>query len=174
MPSQIPAQFKTYVAWKFNNVLPGAFTRDRQEFKGIEYPIIAPLPTHKRKTPALESSRLSGPYIYFVTDDQAQVRYVGKSEEKLVLHRWVRPGYGGPTTHYWTHAIKSGGCIVNIANGLKGGHSREYTLRYVPVREIPAEVFDELGLTHMTYPTSSLEDIEMALARLVRADWNKR
>ena len=172
MPSQLPSQLKTYVAWIFNNVLPGTFRRAKVDFAHHEYPIIAPLPTNKRNTQPLESSRLGGPYLYFVTDDQSQVRYVGKSLEKHVIQRWVRPGIGGAAPHYWTHTTKSGGCVFNIAKGLKGGDSKTYTLRYVPVMEIAPEVLTALGFPVMADPSLNLELIEKAMTRTLGADWN--
>lgn len=174
MRSQIPAQLKTYTAWTFNKVEAGTFRRNKRDFAHHEYPILSPLPTNGRQTKALEASRLGGPYIYFVTDDCGQVRYVGKSLEDQVIQRWVRPGIGGTAKHYWTHSTKSGGCVFNIAKGLQGGESREYTLRYVPLMEIAPEVFMQLGLPGMTDPTLFLPLVEQALVNRLNPDWNAR
>lgn len=166
---QLPGALRTYVAWRFDRVLPGTFRRNKADFAHHLYPVLGPLPTAARNTPALETSRQAGPYLYFVCDDQAQVRYVGKSLEKQVLQRWIRPGVGGPAKHYWTHSTQCGGCVFNIAQGLQSGQSTQYTLRYVPLGEIGDEVWQELGL--QCAPV--LEVAERAFIAALGADWNR-
>lgn len=100
MHSKLPADLKTYLAWRFEATIPGSFRRNKADFAHHEYPILAPLPTAGRQTAPLERSTRSGPYIYFVCDAREQVRYVGKSLEDQVIQRWVRPGVGGPAKHY--------------------------------------------------------------------------
>lgn len=166
---QLPGALRSYVAWCFDRVLPGTFRRNKADFAHHLYPVLGPLPTAARNTPALETSRQAGPYLYFVCDDQAHVRYVGKSLEDHVLQRWIRPGVGGPAKHYWTHSTKRGGCVFNIAQGLQSGQSAQYTLRYVPLSEIGDDVWLVLGLKC----APALDVAERAFIAALAADWNR-
>lgn len=174
MTVALPATLKTYVAWRFTQVLPGSFRRAKAALAHHLYPILAPLPPQGRNTPALERSAQHGPYIYFVLDDQERVHYVGKSKEKEVIQRWVRPGVGGPATHYWTHSRSTGGCVFEIARGLETSTSRHYTLRYVPVAEIGDDVLQALGLIDVCLLVDPSLLIEKALQRTCRATWSLR
>lgn len=175
MPSILPANLKTYRAWKFDHLLPGTFRRNKAEFAHHEYPILGPLPTEGRRTCALERSPNTGPYIYFVCDAKEMVRYVGKSLEEQVIHRWVRPGVGGPSKHYWTHSTRSGGCVFSIAKGLQNGESRFYTLRYVPISELTKVHLASLGISDPHGDHSGMtEHIERAMIRALDPDWNCR
>lgn len=167
-PKPLPNALRTYIAWKFDRVLPGTFRRNKAQFAHHAYPIVGPLPTRGRNTPALESSHSRGPYLYFVCDDQGLVHYVGKSQEDQVLQRWVRPGVGGPAKHYWTHSTASGGCVFNIAEGLKTGASSHYTLHYVPASEITQEMWMTLDLV----AAADVGAAERAFIRLLAPDWN--
>lgn len=166
---RLPVALRTYVAWRFDRVLSGTFRRNKADFAHHLYPVLGPLPTAARNTPALQTSRQAGPYLYFVCDDQAQVLYVGKSLEKQVLQRWIRPGTGGPANHYWTHSTERGGCVFNIAQGLQSGQSAQYTLRYVPLGEIGDDVWQELGLKS----APALDVAERAFIAALGADWNR-
>lgn len=168
-PKALPSALQTYVAWRFNQVLPGSFRRNKAQFAHHVYPVLGPLPTNGRNTPAMERSRQAGPYLYFVCDEQERVRYVGKSLEDQVLQRWVRPGVGGPSKHFWTHSTVSGGCVFNIAKGLQAGESGHYTLRYVPVREVGADVWRDLGVSTEV----DLANAERAFIHALAADWNR-
>lgn len=168
-PRPLPDALRTYIAWKFDQVQPGTFRRNKAQFAHHAYPVVGPLPTHGRNTPALESSRDRGPFLYFVCDDQELVRYVGKSHEDQVIQRWVRPGIGGPAKHYWTHSTAGGGCVFNIADGLKTGASRHYTLRYVPVSEIAQEVWMQLA----TASAFDVARLERAVIDELSPDWNR-
>jgi len=112
-------EISTSLAWSFTHLLPGTFSRNKKQFAHLDYPILAPLPTGKTKTQPIEPISGSSPFIYFVTDASAKLCYVGKSQEESVFKRWIRPGNGGPTTHYWTHSTKGGGAVFNIAEGLR-------------------------------------------------------
>ena len=168
-PQGLPAWMKTYVAWRFDRVLNGTFKRNKAQFAHHDYPLLAPLPTAARNTPAMERSALERPYLYFVCDDQGRVRYVGKTLEDQVLHRWIRPGIGGPAKHYWTHSTAKGGCVFNIADGLKSGQSKHFTLRYVPLAEIAPSVWASLGHGAGV----DLDVAEGLLIRALGADWNR-
>ena len=173
MPSKLPAQLKTYLAWRFDTVLSGSFRRNKADFAHHEYPIVAPLPKAGRNTTALERSIQGGPYVYFVCDDKDQVRYVGKSMESEVIHRWVRPGVGGSAKHYWTHSTASGGCVFAIAHGLNSSASNHYTLRYVPVSEMRPEMYQLLGIVAVSDPKVMAKVVERAMIRAFSPDWNK-
>ena len=111
--------------------------------------------------------------MYFVLDDQERVRYVGKSLESNVLHRWMRPGVGGPAKTYWTHSTRSGGCVFAIAAALRSGESRHFTLRYSPVTDVPPTLGVGL-LSSLPGGTAAAADrIEHALILALRPDWNK-
>jgi hypothetical protein len=168
-PKALPSAIRTYVAWRFNQVLPGSFRRNTAQFAHHIYPVLGPLPTKGRSTPAMERSRQAGPYLYFVCDAQERIRYVGKSLEDQVIQRWVRPGVGGPAKHFWTHSTASGGCVFNIAKGLLACESRHYTLRYVPVCEVSADVWRDLGVSAEV----DLATAERAFIQALAADWNR-
>jgi len=112
-------EIPTSLAWSFTHLIPGTFKRNKKQFAVLDYPILAPLPTAKAKTQPIEPISGVGPFIYFVVDASSTLCYVGKSLEVSVLKRWIRPGNGGPTTHYWTHSTIGGGSVFNIADGLR-------------------------------------------------------
>lgn len=173
MPSTIPLEIKTYVAWRFTSVLPGSFRRAKKAFEHLAYPILTPLPDAGSKTRSLERSAQGGPYVYFVCDDTDRVRYVGKSLEKDVISRWTRPGLGGPAKHYFTHSRKSGGCVFSIAEAMNAGESSHFTLRYVPVAEIADDVLARLGIDRKGTLAEFAATVEGALTKACCADWNK-
>lgn len=168
-PTVLTAQLQTYKAWHFDRVLPGSFRRNKAAFSHLVYPIVGPLPSDARNTKVLEDSRQGGPFIYFVVDDQNRVRYVGKSKEVQVLHRWIRPGVGGPAKHYWTHSHAGGGCVFKIAHGIQTRESAHFTLRYVPLAEVGSQFWQYLGLS--AEPT--LEQAEKAFIGFLSPDWNR-
>lgn len=146
MPAVLPADLRTYVAWRFDAVLEGSFRRNKADYAHHRYPILSPLPSAGRHTAPLEASASSGPYVYFVCDAGGLVRYVGKSLEEQVIHRWVRPGVGGPAKHYWSHSTRSGGAVFEIARGLQSGRSRCYDLRYLPLAELGSSYRTGFGI----------------------------
>ncbi len=172
MTAKLPTFLKTYLGWKFDAVLPGTFQRNKKAFAHLDYPILAPLPTARAKTPTIEGQGKTGPFVYFVCDANDEVRYVGKSNERQITQRWIRPGNGGPSTHYWTHSIGSGGCVFHIANGLGGGESAFFTLNFVPVSEVENEALRFLGVDECGTPESLASNLESALIRKLRPDWN--
>lgn len=169
LPVSLPRSLRTYTAWRFDGVLPGSFKRNKAQFAHHDYPVLGPLPTAGRNTPAQERAMSAGPFLYFVCDSQERVRYVGKSLEQHVLQRWIRPGLGGPAKHYWTHSTASGGCVFNIASGLKSGESTHYTLRYVPVSDVGTELLATMGLSS----ADDLGRVERAFIKALGADWNR-
>ncbi|WP_137917048.1 GIY-YIG nuclease family protein [Hydrogenophaga sp. 2FB] len=172
MPNVIPTDLKTYVAWRFNAVLPGTFRRAKKAFEHLAYPILSPLPDAGSKTCSVERSLHGGPYVYFVCDDADRVRYVGKSLEKDVIARWTRPGIGGPAAYYFTHSRKGGGCVFSIAEAMNAGESSHFTLRYVPVAEIGKHVLARLGLKREGSSAEFAAAAERALTKACGADWN--
>lgn len=174
MKNTIPSVLKTFVAWRFDSVLDGTFKRNKADFAHHDYPIIAPLPTAGRKTLPIESSSGSGPYIYFVCDDVGAVQYVGKSMEDQIIHRWVRPGVGGPAKHYWTHSTRSGGSVFEIARGLKERRSTHYELRYIPVDNLSEEFSAQFGIASTDESAEKANKAESGFIRSMSPAWNRR
>lgn len=153
------AEIQTSLAWRFTQLLPGTFKRNKAAFAHHDYPIIGPLPLHGSRTRPAEGSS-SGPYIYIVVDDQGSVCYVGKSQEESVLKRWIRPATDG--RYYWTHSTRGGGCVFNIAQGIGAG--RTYELRYTSVASVAAAAGEEV----------SLEQAERIMISALKPAWNSQ
>ena len=167
--AHIPPDIASHLAWQFESVIPGFFRRDKKDFADIEFPILAPLPDQKAATASHEGMAVVGPFVYFVVDCNSDVRYVGKSKEKTVIKRWVRPGIGGPTTHYWTHTNKSAGCIRRIATGISEGLG-PFQLRFLSARAVPKNYAARFALQ---YPNlEPIEQVEKGLMSLLRPTWN--
>lgn len=158
------SDFPTSLAWEFTHLLSGTFRRNKADFAHLEYPILAPLPTHASETGPREGSSLVGPFLYFVVDDQGKVMYVGKSMEINVLKRWIRPDNGKPASHYWTHSTKGGGCVFKIAEGLRAG--RRYQLRYAPM--------SALQRTEFFNAVENLDSAERLAINALRPEWNSK
>jgi hypothetical protein len=167
--AQLPNDIHTYLAWQFDAVLPGVFRRNKADYAHIEFPILAPLPTRKASTPPLEGAAAQGPFIYFVVDQSSEVQYVGKSKEKTVIKRWVRPGVGGPGTHYWTHTNTSAGCVRRIAEGIQLGHG-PFRLRFVGVHSVPPVYASRFAAQYSHL--DALERAEKGFMSLLRPKWN--
>ena len=168
--SGIPNDLETFLGWQFEGVIPGNFRRNRKGFSNIEFPILSPLPDKGASTTPIEGGSLSGPFIYFVVNELGEVCYIGKSKEKTVIKRWVRPGIGGPSTHYWTHATKKAGCVRNIASGMEKGLG-PYQLRFIPVSVINSKYKEQLNAEYQNI--DDLEQIERGLITLLKPKWNK-
>lgn len=165
-------QIPTYLAWSFTHILPGTFKRNRPEFMHHDYPILGPLPTSTTKQQPLEGGVVQGPFIYFIQDGNNSVFYVGKSEEPNVLKRWVRPGNGGPATHYWTHSIRSGGCVFNIAAGLRASNG-PFHLRFTTLAILRERFADELRLNLALGEKDALQEAESRLIQALAPTWNR-
>lgn len=152
----------TRLAWRFTHLLEGEFTRNKAQFAHHRYPILAPLPSSGARTRPLQDSNCEGPFLYAVMNGSGDVCYIGKSEERNVLARWIRPGNGGPAKHYWTHSTKGGGCVFRIADGLREGEVFE--LRYVTLRELVDQ-----GVIR---PGASVGDAEQQLIAAMSPRWN--
>lgn len=169
---RMPNDIKTYLAWTFKEVLPGTFRRNKAIFAHLNYPILAPLPSLKSKTRPIEECRFGGPFIYFVLDGVGRICYIGKSKEPNVIKRWVRPGVGGPASHYWTHSIPSGGSTFNIAEGLRGGKG-PFTLRYTTLSALLPIYGSQFGISSETPSATALELMEYGLVNSLSPLWNK-
>jgi hypothetical protein len=165
----IPDDISTHLAWQFESVLPGHFRRNKEDYAHIAFPILSPLPPHNSATKPLEGATLTGPFIYFVLNRRGEVCYVGKSKERTVIKRWVRPGSGGPATHYWTHTNESAGCVRRIANGILAGDG-PFQLRFVPVNSLPSTYMKRFEALHPHL--DPLERIERGMMSVVRPLWN--
>lgn len=165
LPSDIPA----YLAWRFDSVLPGTFRRNKNEYAGIDFPILAPLPLRRAATEPIDGKGVVGPFLYFVQDRDEDVQYVGKSKEKTVVKRWVRPGFGGPATHYWTHTNKTAGCVRRIAEGIQSGRG-PFHLRFVSVDALPPAYVERFSAMYPQH--DALERAENGFMSLLRPAWN--
>lgn len=167
--AQLPSDLKTHVAWRFESLVPGMFRRAKKAYADIDFPILAPIPHLKAATEPLEGANIVGPFIYFVADRNGQVHYVGKSKEKTVIKRWVRPGFGGPATHYWSHTNKTAGCVRRIAEGIQAGHG-PFHLTFTSINTLPS-TYSECFASQ--YPhLVQLERIEKGFMSLLRPAWN--
>jgi len=162
----------TYLGWSFTHILHGTFKRNRAEFKHHDYPILAPLPPKGSQQTPLQGEAVPGPFIYFVVDDHKRVFYVGKSKEAHILKRWIRPGNGGPAKHYWSHSTSFGGCVFNIADGLRAGHG-PYHLRFVPMMILRAQFARALGLDDILAGDTALARAERGLIHALGPLWNR-
>lgn len=162
----------TSLVWSFTHLLPGTFKRNKKDYAKLDYPILAPLPTAKTKTQPIEPHPVEGPFIYFVVDAATQLCYVGKSQEKDVIKRWIRPGIGGPATHYWTHSIKGGGSVFNIAEGLRRAKG-PYHLHVTNLKNVLAKFGKELGVHASMSAEDALTMVESYLIREMRPTWNR-
>ncbi len=162
----------TALAWTFNSVLSGTFQRDKKDFAGIDYPILAPLPLHGPKTAPVEQHLGQGPFVYFVSDATGRLCYVGKCLEKTVLKRWIRPGLGGPAKHYWTHTNKTAGCVRRIADGLRSG-SGPYSLHYTTLQAARTTLGHAVVPDTMT-PKEAVKLLEEHFIATLKPAWNLR
>ena len=172
MPHLHTHPFPTYLAWSFTDVLEGAFKRLKQEYKHHDYPILTPLPAKGVRQTPLEGSDLAGPFIYFLVDQIGEVHYVGKSKAKNVLMRWCRPGCGGPAKRYWTHSVRSGGCVFNIAAALQSGKG-PFHLRFTPLSELRSRCSAALGIYPAFSEKDALEQAETSLIAALKPRWNR-
>jgi hypothetical protein len=165
----IPNDIKTYLAWEFDRVLPGFFKRNKVQYSHIEFTILGPLPTNKMSTPPMEGASINGPFIYFVLNKNDEICYIGKSKEKNVIKRWVRPGNGGPSTHYWTHTNKKAGCVRRISEGIKMG-SGPYKLRFMSLYSTPEHYVKVFAEKHPN--KVPLDQVEDGFIEMLKPLWN--
>ena len=165
----VPDDIHTHLAWRFETVLPGVFRRNKADYAHIEFPILAPLPERKASTLPLEGIDVRGPFIYFVVEQSSDVRYVGKSKERNVIKRWVRPGIDGPSTHYWTHTNVSAGCVRRIAQSIQAG-AGPFQLRFISAGAVAPAYLSRFASQYSDL--DPLEQIEKGFMSLLRPAWN--
>ena len=163
---------KTYLAWQFCDLIPGTFKRNKRQFAHLDYPILGPLPANAAKTKPIEQCPAEGPFIYFVHDGIGQICYIGKSKEKCVIKRWVRPGLGGPSEYYWTHSTSSGGNVFRIAEGLKS-NAGPFSLRYTSLSSLLPNYGPMFGISAGTDVDIALQRVEEGLIGLLSPKWNR-
>lgn len=166
------SSFTTYLAWEFSTVLPGTFKRNKKQFAHHNYPILAPLPSKGSSTRPIEECKTSGPFIYFVLDRQGRLCYIGKSQEKCVLQRWIRPDNSTPKRHFWTHSTASGGNVFNIAQGIERGEG-PYTLRYAPLSSMLPIAGKLFAIDEKDNEEKQLTKMEVGLLTHLRPIWNR-
>lgn len=170
MATTILKDIPTALAWTFSSVLPGTFQRDKKAFAGIDFPILAPLPPQGSKTAPVEQHLGEGPYVYFVSDAAGRLCYVGKSLEKTVLKRWIRPGLGGPASHYWSHTNKTAGCVRKIADGVRTGNG-PYTLRYTTLQAARTKLGGTV-VPDVLEPKAAIKALEDHFIATLKPAWN--
>lgn len=176
-----PAVLGLHLAWRFTEVLPGSFEREREETRGIKFPILGPLPPNGSRTPPLEGQALSGPYLYVVFDGFGVVKYVGKATEKGLgspLERWIRPDKI-TGREYWAHGTNKKKSTVNwIADGLAAGagpfalyfsNYRHFIDRVRAKSELLRQPFDCLAALT---PEAFVDRLEHALIFGLQPEWN--
>ncbi|WP_210547058.1 hypothetical protein [Rhodoferax sp. PAMC 29310] len=166
----------TYLGWRFTDLQPGTFKRDKADFAHMDFPILSPRPTHGPDTRPLEECEKSGPFIYFVIDRSGAICYIGKTEEvERPLYRWIRRKLNEPKnepeSYYWTHATKSGGTVFNIADGIRQAKG-PYTFRYAVHSELIHFFGQRDELSHHMNSNQSLEVIERILTREMTPLWD--
>lgn len=112
-----------------------------------------------------------GPFIYFVLNNKEQICYIGKSLERNVIVRWVRPGIGGPASHYWSHSTAAGGCVFEIAEGLRMGVG-PFALRFSPLLELMPTYARKLSIAEYLSDEEKLKAMEVGLIDLFAPPWN--
>jgi len=162
----------TYHAWSFTEVIPGTFKRNKKIFRHHDYPIIGPLPSSGPKTPPLEGAGIKGPFIYLVLNKRGKICYIGKSQEKNLISRWVRPGEGGPVSHYWSHSTTTGGCVFKIAEGIRAGDG-PYALRFSTLQELMPVYAKKLSISETLPEVQKLKAMEIGLINLYSPPWNR-
>jgi hypothetical protein len=169
----------TSLAWSFTHVLPGTFKRNKAQFAHLDYPILAPLPHMKTKTQPIEPVIGEGPFVYFVVDASQRLCYIGKTLEKSVFKRWIRPGNvskdvgdGARVSHYWSHSIKGGGTVFNIADGLHRAKG-PYNLYVTTLESLLSKFGEHLGGNPSIPAEAQLTAIENYLIHEMRPTWNQ-
>jgi hypothetical protein len=122
-----PEQLSLKLAWQFTEVLIGTFERNREEVKGVRFPIISPEPSQIGETRPLENIGIT-PFLYIVYASSGRIKYIGKSNESELFKRWIRPDTCG--VRRWTHGTtgksvatgKVKATIEHIANELHAGN----------------------------------------------------
>lgn len=170
-PSRIPEDINTHLAWCFEEILPSRFRRSKIDFAHTDFPILAPLPPAPRQRRPIEGGDQPAPFIYFVLNASGDVCYVGMTLKAPFLSRWIRPGLGGPASHYWTHAIANGGCVKNIEAGLRAGDG-PFELRFTSVMNLPLHYWGRLDLHEPLVDKHSVELAEERLTRDLLPIWN--
>lgn len=183
MTQPTPQEMGLSLAWRFTDVLPGTFERDREEVAGIAFPIVGPLPTNANDTQPLEGASLVGPYLYVVTDGKGVFKYIGVATEaglRSPLKRWIRPDKFG-INHFWAHGTnkKRGKATVAwLAEGLTASEG-PFELHFSNYRHFLAKMMayatgkgiDGTELAKMS-PKAFLEGLEFALIHRFQPQWN--
>lgn len=183
MPQILLTDLGFKVAWKFSELLPGEFERDRKEVAGIKFPVVGPLPTHGKQTPPFEGRELLGPYLYILVDARGQTKYVGVATESGLsspIERWIRPDKAG-TSEYWAHGTnkrKGKATVVWLKEGLLAGDG-PYSLYFSNYAHLAADIkisTESRGGSYSPLQQLSakkfIEDLEHALIFALQPEWN--
>ena len=107
-----------------------------------------------------------------MVDAASRLCYIGKSQEESVLKRWIRPGIGGPSTHYWTHSTRSGGSVFNIAEGLRRAEG-PFHLHVTTLENLLSRFGQLIGVNQATPIDEALEKVETYLIGELKPLWNR-
>lgn len=180
-----PEQLGLHLAWRFTEVLPGVFERDRAEARDKTFRIVGPLPAKGKETAPLEGQGLVGPYLYVAFDRNGAIKYVGKATEEGLtspLERWIRPNRE-KTKWYWAHGTnkKRGKATVNwIAEALESGtgpvslyfsNYRHFIDRIRVRSEVLRTPFSSLASLP---PEKFIKNVEHALIYRFQPEWNEQ
>ncbi|MGZ8247692.1 MAG: hypothetical protein ACXWUF_06580 [Methylomagnum sp.] len=172
------------LAWRFTEVLPETFERDREKVRGIRFPIVTPLPLTGQPTKPIDPRHIDGPFIYALFAETGAIKYVGVATEEYILSpldRWIRPNKE-KTRHYWAHGTnkKNGGVVVKMAEGLVSGEG-PYSLYFTNYGRVVPRLQNRaasLGVPFGGFASVAsgklLEELEHALIYSLQPPWNER
>ena len=115
-----------HLAWEFNSVSDETFKRNRPQWKNYRIPVICPVPDNGSYTKPKTGANINGPFIYAVVDKEENLLYIGKTLEKTITKRWIRPDVQ-TGKYYWSHGTTgnphSGNpkTVERIAEHIKNG-----------------------------------------------------
>ena len=168
------------LAWEFTDILPGDFERARDAVAGKKFPILGPRPSDGSSTQPLENKSAKGPFIYAIYSSTGQIKYIGKTNEKTVLCRWVRPDKR-TGLHQWSHGTTSAtkkATIDYIADELRVGQKTVclYFSNAVALRSLVVKRAAALGVSHQELaalsPSEFVYQLERFLIYTFQPPWN--
>lgn len=87
-----------------------------------------------------------------------------------MLKRWIRPGLGGPASHYWSHTNKTAGCVRKIADGVRTGNG-PYTLRYTTLQAARTKLGGTV-VPDVLEPKAAIKALEDHFIATLKPAWN--
>lgn len=172
------------LAWEFNTVLPGTFSRNTQEPRAAarSFSLVGPPPTSRYTLP-LSNAQALPPYLYLAFAQDGGVCYVGKATDqtlKSVLQRWIRPGKA-TGTYCWAHGTRNKEAIstvAHIADALIAGRGpiRLWFSSYIALMPLVLAKASRLGISTgpiaALTPESFIHELERELIFALQPPWN--